>query len=661
MLTDAKKHVSSFAAGEANGTALPEWLITNGRGGFSSGTVNQTLTRRYHGLLVAAVKPPVKRYMLLAKIDATVFIDGHRFELDTNEYHGARHPQGYQYLIDFEPAPRPTWRWRLGNTVLEQRIEMIDGIDATRVQYRVIEGKSSVDIALRPLCTCRHFHHLTRAGDQGNPFIQPSTHCIYLEWEDELPAWLIEHDGTFELQTDWYYGFQLAWERQRGYDYEQDLFSPGIVRKELTVGGPGVNLLARTRDTQTSGPLALRIDDSVDDRDADAERGDDLAATLAQTAKHFVVRRENDLKTVIAGYPWFGDWGRDTFIALPGLCLVTGRYDDARRIIEMFAKTVDGGMIPNRFPPYGEPPQYNTCDATLWYVHAIGRYLDYTNDWAFVQRVCWPVLQEIIDHHCKGTRYGIKADSDGLLAAGEAGYALTWMDAKLGDRVFTPRIGKPVEINALWYNGLRYGARIAERATSGAMAKRWSELADKAYASFNRKFWNEKTECLFDVLEQEGRANDHCGKVRPNQLFAISLPHPVLDSARHKSVVDVCRKHLLTPMGMRTLATDDPAYIGNYSGTLDARDAAYHQGTVWPWLLGPFISAWITAEGKSAVSAARDSLQGLREHVQRNGLNGISEVANGDAPHYPEGCPWQAWSVAEVLRVLHEDLSPTGQ
>jgi len=657
MLTDTKKHVSSFEPGQAIGTALPEWLITNGRGGFASGTVNQTLTRRYHGLLVAAVEPPVKRYMLLAKIDATVFIDGHRFELDTNEYHDARHPQGYQYLIDFEAGPRSTWRWRLGNTVLEQRIEMIDGVDATRVQYRVIEGKTPVDIALRPLCTCRHFHHLTRAGDQGNPFIQPSSHCIYLEWEDDLPAWLIEHDGSFDLQTDWYYGFQLAWEQQRGYDYEQDLFSPGIIRKELCAGDAGLNLLARTRDTKTTGPLALRIDDAIDRSQGDTTTGSDLAAALAETAKQFVVQRENDLRTVIAGYPWFGDWGRDTFIALPGLCLVTGRFDDARRIIEMFAKTVDGGMIPNRFPPYGEPPQYNTCDATLWYVHAIGRYLDYTDDWEFVRRVCWPAIEEIIRHHCQGTRFGIKADSDGLLAAGEAGYALTWMDAKLGERVFTPRIGKPVEINALWYNALRHAARIAERAKHGELAKRWSELADRAHASFNQKFWNEATGCLFDVVEEEGRAHDHCGKIRPNQLLAISLPHQALDAAKHKSVVNVCRKHLLTPMGMRTLAPEDPAYIGNYSGTLDARDAAYHQGTVWPWLLGPFISAWIKAEGKDAIPAARDSLRGLRAHLIHNGLNGISEVANGDAPHYPEGCPWQAWSVAEVLRVLHEDLA----
>lgn len=656
MLTESKRHAATLAVAESQGTALPEWLITNGRGGFASGTVNQTLTRRYHGLLVAAVEPPVKRYLLLAKLDATVFIGGHRFELDTNEYHDARHPQGYQYLIHFEAAPRPTWRWRLGNTILEQRIEMIDGVDATRVQYRVLQGESPVDIALRPLCTCRHFHHLTDAGGQGNPFLQPSDHCIYLEWDDELPAWLIEHDGMFELQTDWYYGFQLAWERQRGYDYEQDLFSPGLIRKQLLPNNGGLNLLARTRDAQSTGPLALRIEDANRDVDEPGD-GDEFVAALTRTAAQFVVRRESDLRTVIAGYPWFGDWGRDTFIALPGLCLVTGRFDDARRIIEMFSKTIDRGMIPNRFPPYGEPPQYNTCDATLWYVHAIGRYLDYTDDWAFVERVCWPALLQIITQHLDGTSHGIVVDADGLIKAGEPGFALTWMDAKLGDRVFTPRIGKPVEINALWYNALRYAAKIAQRVGNSVAADQWSAAADKNHAAFNARFWNDETGCLFDVVEDDGRPQDHCGKIRPNQLFAISLPHAVLEPSRRASVIKVCRERLLTPMGLRTLAPNDPSYIGNYAGTLDARDAAYHQGTVWPWLLGPFISAWITTEGASAVPAARDSLQGLRAHLSQNGLNGISEVANGDPPHLPEGCPWQAWSVAEVLRVLREDLS----
>jgi predicted glycogen debranching enzyme len=381
-----------------------------------------------------------------------------------------------------------------------------------------------------------------------------------------------------------------------------------------------------------------------------------FAARLCECALQFIVRRDESDRSIVAGYPWFGDWGRDTFIALPGLCLATGHYGDARRIIRTFARFVDRGLIPNCFPAYGEPPVYNTCDATLWYVHAIDAYLRHTNDIKLLDDELFDVIANILEAHAAGTRHGIRMDSDGLLAAGETGHALTWMDAKIGDRTITPRIGKPVEINALWYNALCIGADLAVKRRDGRRAKTWCEWATRCRKSFNERFWNRDAAGLHDVVDSDHVRGRTDSRLRPNQLFAISLTHPVLEPARWRAVVSACERDLLTPMGMRTLAPKDADYRGRYAGDQVARDEAYHQGTVWPWLIGPFASAVSRAYGSDGIGRVARLFDGLETHLNEAGIGGICEVADGDAPHAPGGCPWQAWSVSEPLRVLVEEL-----
>ncbi|MBK8268347.1 MAG: glycogen debranching enzyme N-terminal domain-containing protein [Planctomycetes bacterium] len=473
----------------------------------------------------------------------------------------------------------------------------------------------------------------------------------------------LSHNGQFRSRHDWYYNFELSIERDRGYDFSQDLYMPGPISATLNRGDDnGLIFAASTqirswRDYDAAFSSAAARDE---DHLAGTPDADPLVGSLTRATNDFIVRRD-DLNTVIDGYPWFEDWGRDTFISLPGLCLVPGRFDMARNIIRAFAAHVDQGMIPNRFPPYGEPPVYNTVDGTLWYVNAIDRYLAYTGDWAFIEKEIYPVLVNIIECHERGTRHGIKQADDGLLFSGDTDHALTWMDARVGDRSITPRIGKAVEVCALWYNALRIVSGYAEKMKDRDRAKRWRATADLAHASFNHRFWRADLCCLYDVIEVDGHQGSVDKSVRPNQLLAISLTHPVLEESRRRSVVAICERDLWTPLGVRTLAPNDPAYCPRYQGAVEARDAAYHQGTVWPWLLGPFVTAYIRAfDGlDTARIKARHFLDGLLLHLEEAGIGSISEVADAQSPHTPGGCPWQAWSVAEPLRALCEDILAT--
>jgi len=716
-----------------------EWLVTNGRGGFAMAAVNQMLTRRYHGLLVAAVDPPVERFVLLAKLDATATVAGRSYELATNDYVGAVHPHGHRFLNSFTAHSRPTWHWRVGDVVIEQTLCMARGEDTTFVRYRLIEGKAEVTLSVQPLCTSRHFHRLAKNLDFATPVITTSNDRLTLSWSGHRPVWHLSHNGTFDAKPDWYYQFFLAAEARRGYDATQDLFIPGTITARLRPRDEMELIIAASTQERSwkDGRQAFSQVASSDGMDGAAQQKttptnhnpqstirnpqseDPLLELLMRATGDFLVSRNKDFKTVIAGYPWFGDWGRDTFISLPGLCLVPRRLDEARKIIQAFAEHVDGGMIPNRFPDYGEAPAYNTVDATLWYIHALDRYLTYSGDWAFVAEQMFPVIADILDAHVRGTRHGIRLCEDGLLAAGESGLALTWMDAQLPGHSVTPRIGKPVEINALWYNALRIAASYAERLGAADRASQWLDIAARARASFNGRFWNEAGGCLYDVIEAETSQHQNSipnpqsaignRQVRPNQLFAISLTHSVLDESHWRDVVAVCERELWTPMGMRTLAPSDPAYKGRYEGDIAARDGAYHQGTVWPWLLGPFVTAYVKAtrsqhsalgtqhsalstqhsaagqktpdpasrlvssrssprEGPSrtgdgdtlaALTKARRFLDGLHSHLGEVGIGSVSEVADGDPPHTPGGCPWQAWSVAEPLRALCEDILRT--
>ena len=662
-----------------------EWLVTNGRGGYASASISQALTRRYHGLLVAAVDAPVQRYVTLAKLDATVEIDGAEHSLATNVYNGAVHPAGYACLETFAPGDRPVWRWRIGETVLEQTLAMIGGQDAVVVQYRLREGAERATLSVRPFGTSRHFHHLTSAAQMGDPTVRISEQRIELNWGE--PGWWLRHNGAFARDADWYYGFRLEVEANRGFDCSQDLFTPGTITKEVTRDGAATLLImagttnvelpsadwksvarnvtrgaapeACKRAALAHGYAAPLPGTAVDVSNIDAQRRmrlEELAGRLCTAALQFVVRRGAQDRTIIAGYPWFGDWGRDTFISLPGLCLATGHYADARRIIRTFAGHVDRGMIPNCFPSYGEPPVYNTCDATLWYVHAIDAYLRHTNDTKLLKEELFDVVADILDCHAAGTRHGIRVDADGLLAAGETGHALTWMDAMVDGRAVTPRIGKPVEINALWYNALCIGADMAVKQRDGIRAKAWCELAARCRRTFNDRFWNAARNCLYDVVDAEHEQGRLDSSLRPNQLLAISLTHPVLEPARWSAVVSTCERELLTPMGLRTLSRDAPGYRARYAGGPAARDEAYHQGTVWPWLIGPFMTAMLRARGGEDVDACAAWFDAFAGHLDAVGVGGVSEVADAEAPHAPGGCPWQAWSVAEPLRVLVEDL-----
>ncbi|MCB9852862.1 MAG: glycogen debranching enzyme family protein [Phycisphaerales bacterium] len=674
-----------------------EWLVCNGRGGYASATISQALTRRYHGLLVAATEPPVKRTVLLAKLDVSALVGIQTYELGTNVYRDAIHPQGFALMTSFVAGPRPRWRWRAGAAVIEQSLAMIEGEDTVVVRFRLIEGDSAA-LSIRPLITNRHFHHLTNAATQGRPAVDSDAHSIDIEWKDSPSVLHMKYTGAFEKANDWYYGFRLPVEQDRGFDCEQDLFTPGTIHATLTrdaasaaIVAAGTRLLGTADalwDRATIGKAsthrkkrrrskkrgnhastgqaehAHRAPINPTQRQDVPNPGDDrqqpdyaqFAENLRESAKQFIVSREDDLRTILAGYPWFGDWGRDTFISLPGLCLSTGRYGDARRIIRMFAKHVDRGMIPNRFPPYGEPPQYNTCDATLWYIHAMDAYVRHTKDWALISETLYPIVCSIVECHIDGTRHGIRVDSDGLLAAGETGHALTWMDAKIGDRTITPRIGKPVEINALWYNAISIAADFAVHARDGIRAKAWCDLAQQCRTAFNERFWNAQSGCLFDIVDVDHVKGTTDDRIRPNQLLAISLPHDILDASRWRSVVDVCERELLTPMGMRTLSPNHPDYRSRYAGDPVARDESYHQGTVWPWLIGPFVSAYVKTHGKDSVPTARKFFDRFITHFEEAGIGGISEIADADAPHAPNGCPWQAWSVAEPLRVLVDDL-----
>jgi predicted glycogen debranching enzyme len=672
-----------------------EWLVTNGRGGFAMGTVPQILTRRYHGLLVAAIDPPVERFVLLAKLDATVIVGGRTYELATNQYPDVVHPDGYKLLESFTARPHPTWRWRAGEAVIEQTLCMVEGEDTTVVRFRLLEADGPVTLYVRPFCTSRHFHLLAHRADLIEPEVDVQADRLAFRWQNRRPSWQLSHNGAFTNQPDWYYRLFLSTENERGYDYAQDCFVPGVISATLKPGDiTGLVFTASTQDRSWKAwREAFAHAAAADEPTLDGPPVDDpLLAPLLRAARDFLVVRDRDFKTVIAGYPWFGDWGRDTFISLPGLCLVPGRLDDARRIIQAFAKHVSQGMIPNRFPDFGEAPAYNTIDASLWYVHAVDRYLTYSGDWAFIADKMFPVVAEILAAHETGTRHRIRLCDDGLIAGGEPGFALTWMDAKLPDRAITPRIGKPVEINALWYNALQIAASFAERLGDTRRANHWRNLAARAKLTFNKRFWNAATDCLYDVVDCNDQPGTDDPAIRPNQLFSISLTHPILDESRWRSVLKVCERDLWTPLGMRTLSPRDPNYRARYGGDLVCRDEAYHQGTVWPWLLGAFVTACIrTMSGRETTAIptrssiaegsrlaglgrelsggpgdyaelppvrkiARQFLDGLASHLSEDGIGSICEVADGDAPHTPGGCPWQAWSVAEPLRAICEDV-----
>ncbi len=537
---------------------------------------------------------------------------------------------------------------------------MIQGENSTVVQYELKrnnhpERPNRLRLELRPLIAFRDYHSTTHENGAINGDAEQRPGLATLNPYQGLPPMHLAHNaGEVRKTGDWYRNFEYDAERERGLDFAEDLFNPLVLRFDLDLRRPAT-IIASTeqRDAaQASGfrkaEIARRLKIT-----ASSPVADGFAQDLTSAADQYIVAR-GDKKTVIAGYHWFSDWGRDTMIALPGLTLPTGKPEVARSILRTFAQHVNQGMLPNRFPDAGETPEYNTVDATLWFFEAARAYLAYTGDLEFVRGELYPVFADIIAWHVRGTRYGIKVDSSGLLSSGEPGVQLTWMDARVGDWVVTPRRGKPVEIQALWYNALCIMEDMAQSFGDEPGQKRYRNMATVASWSFNRLFWNESTSCLYDVTN--GAPPDP--SIRPNQIFAVSLTHSMLPPERAKSVVEKVQEHLLTPDGLRSLAPTDLQYRGRYTGGPTERDGAYHQGTVWPWLMGPFITAYIKANGggEAARRQAAEWLESLKGHLADGGLGHISEIFDGDAPQRPCGCIAQAWSVAEILRAYVEDV-----
>jgi len=640
--------------GDLGQAATLEWLETNGIGGFASSTIIGLNTRRYHGLLVAATKPPVGRVALLSKLEETLIRDGVRFELSTNQYSGAIHPRGYQYQALFRAHPLPRFFYRVDGIEIEKCVFLVHGQNTAVIRYRIsgnLDG-CKCHLEVRPLIAFRDYHGTTHANNAINREVDQREQMAIITPYAGLPSLRFSHNAeSLDASGAWFYNFEYERERERGLDYQEDLYSPFLLKFDLDKNASPA-IIASLEEHAVAEADALQSGE-LDRRNTIATGVlDDFQRLLTIAADQFIVSR-GDQKSVIAGYPWFGDWGRDTMISLPGLTLVTGHYDDARSILREFARSIDRGMLPNRFSDAGETPEYNTVDATLWMFHAVFEFLRYTHDYEFVRTALYQPLCEVLAWHERGTRFGIRMDSDGLLQAGEAGVQLTWMDAKVGDWVVTPRQGKPVEIQALWYNALRVMQRLATGFADHAQAAHYAALAERAQARFLEVFWNERDGCLFDVVSDSGADRS----IRPNQIFAVSLPYPLLDQNLGMRVLEVVEWELLTPYGLRTLSPRDPNYRGQFGGDPLTRDGAYHQGTVWPWLLGPFLTAYVKLHGESreARHRADQFLDSLRAHLWQAGVGQISEVFSGDPPHTPGACIAQAWSVAEILRTYVED------
>ena len=638
-----------------------EWLVTNGIGGFASGTVSGNLTRRYHGLLVAAQHPPVGRMQLVAKVDETVRFDALDYALATNRWaSGAIEPQGYVHIESFRlDGNTPVWRFAVGDALLEKRVWMRHGENTTCVQYTMLRGRQSMELELRTFINYRDFHSNTHAGNWRMKIDAVKNGLQITAFDGAIPFYLLSAGAKVEPRHDWSRDYFLPLEKYRGLDDREDYLLAAAFRAVLQRNQSVTIIFSTNASTALDGDVA-RAQNAKRESDLLAQwsSADATAASVAPAwvrqlilaADQFVVTRDvpndpddSDGKSIIAGYHWFGDWGRDTMIALPGLTLATSRAGIAKKILESFARYIDGGMLPNNFPDAGGRPEYNTVDAALWFFEAVRQYFAATQDIETLAKL-FPVMSQMIDAHMAGTRYHIHVDqADGLLYAGEPGVQLTWMDAKVADWVVTPRIGKPVEINALWFNALETMASLAPAANKSA--EPFTKLAERVKQSFS-KFWNDRSGYCYDVLDAPGIGND--AALRPNQIFAVSLPQSPLPAKQQKAVVDICARRLVTSYGLRSLAQTEPGYQEHYGGNIRERDGAYHQGTVWGWLLGPFVLAHLRVYADR--DAALSFLEPLGKQIHSHGLGTLSEIFDGEPPFTPRGCIAQAWTVAEVLR-----------
>jgi len=626
-----------------------EWLETNGLGGYASGTVSGANTRKYHGVLIASVNPPVERMVVLSKLEETIVDNDNRYALGTNQYPGAVYPEGYKFLTSYERELFPVFYYGTGAVQLKKTIAAVHGENTTLIMYEVIEAVNRFNLEFLPLYNCRDFHSLAHQNENiGRPYLFDEGVFRTLNYRGCPEIFISVPGSDFIEHSTWYNNFEYLEEQARGLDFKEDLYTHGKFSVSLAKGDK-LGIIVSTHDPTRRDAFEMFAKEQQRRERLVKDFSNDTLRRLALAADQFVVKR-GALNTIIAGYPWFADWGRDTMISLTGICLVTKRFSDAKNILIAFSKEVNEGMLPNRFTDYGEAPEYNTVDATLWFFLAIYQYHFYTKDLAFVELML-PCLEDIIAWHYKGTRYHIHVDPDDeLVYAGQDGIQLTWMDAKVDDWVVTPRKGKPVEINALWYNALNIMSYFYAQVNNKTSAELYARRADKVKGSFVALFWNDHENCLYDFIDGSHKNAD----IRPNQLYAISLPFTMLPHDQAQKVLTTVKKHLLTPYGLRSLSPANKNYKSFCDGTVRSRDGAYHQGTVWSFLIGPYIDSVFNVKGDAGMPEAKALVSEFLNHLDDACVGSVSEIFDGDAPHTPRGCFAQAWGVAEVFRVVSD-------
>ena len=635
-----------------------EWLLSDGLGGYAAGTVAGSPTRRYHGLLLAATNPPAGRTLLVHSVHERIMLGERTIELDSNRWaDGSISPRGFEHLSCFELEGRtPTWTWEIEGTRLQRRIAISRG--SLEIRWSLAGGDHPIHFQYALLVSNRSHHALLHAPASGDPETTIEGQKASVNWpgppEGGVAAPLhIRANGSLMKRDDWWRGFRLAEETARGFDDLEDAWHALDCQAELI---PDRDIVLRASldpealDANTNLVALARQKDEAIALAAGAEHPETLRGRLALAADQFLVERPlpngGSGATIIAGFPWFADWGRDTMISLPGIALETGRAEEATSILKTFAAHEHAGLIPNLFPDSGTKPLYNTVDASLFFIEAVRRWFEVTGDKETLAHL-WTTVQSIITHYTEGTMHGIGMDpADGLIHAGESGLQLTWMDARVGDRVVTPRMGKPVEINALWHAALHTASGFA--GILGQDTAPFDEAAKRVKKSFDR-FWNPIYDCLYDVIDGPGGQD---GSIRPNQLLAVALRPFILSEERAKSVLKVIEKELLVPMGLRTLDPGAGQFVPHYEGSPAQRDGAYHQGTAWPWLLGPWVQAQFTVNPDQAGRLATNLLAEASRHLRTSGLGSVSEIIDATSPYTPRGCFAQAWSVAAILDIV---------
>ncbi len=647
-----------------------EWLETNGLGGWAGSSLIGCNTRRYHGLLVAAIVPPTERMNLLSKLDETIITDDQRIELGVNLFPGNTvHPNGHHSLKSFEKKLFPEWEYEAAAVRLKKTIAMIHGENTVVVMYEVIKAEKPFTLELLPLMAARGYHSLNHEGPGMHWDAEFKNDTFYNQPDGKNNVFIKVPGASYHHSPRWFRNFQYSIEQYRGLDFTEDLFNHGTFSVELKQGDL-LGIIISTENTDGRNAQQLLAKETKRRKLLLSNQPDnEMVKQLVLAADQFIVKRTiysgdaqvsltgekfNETEagaTIIAGYHWFTDWGRDTMISLPGLCLSTGRFDDAKKILKAFAQSVSQGMLPNRFQDNGSEPEYNNVDGTLWYFIAVYKYLQATGDKEFVLHELLPVLKDIIDWHFKGTRYNIHVDEDGLLFAGEEGQQLTWMDARIGSWVVTPRMGKPVEIQALWYNALRIFAALLQMNNQEDDALVVNASAVKAKASFTRQFIYKDGYYLYDNIDENGNP---IAELRPNQLFAFSLPYALIEGEKAAAILQIVTEKLYTAVGLRSLPPEDVHYIHQYGGDAWHRDSSYHEGTVWSWLLGAYVDAIVKLEVKDFKVVARKVIENFSYHLNEGCIGSVSEIFDADSPHHHRGCIAQAWGVAEILRVIKE-------